>query len=165
VRLLSEQRRPYETQDGYICTLAVNDEQWKRLLPAIGRPELLDDARYATVGGRIQHITLVYGTVAEQMKLKTTAEWREILTSADIPNGPVQSFEDLLRDPYLQEIDFFRHYDHPTEGPLRTTGVPLLFSETPPAAVQVPPATLGQHNAEVFGALGYTQSDIAELVR
>ena len=73
VRLLSEHRRPYETQDSFICVLAVNDEQWKRLLPAIGRPELVDDERFRTVDARTRHIDTLYGVVAEQMKLKTTA--------------------------------------------------------------------------------------------
>src|SRR5271166_6134287 len=43
VRLLTPQRRPYATKDGYICVLAVNDDQWARILPAIGRPELIVD--------------------------------------------------------------------------------------------------------------------------
>jgi crotonobetainyl-CoA:carnitine CoA-transferase CaiB-like acyl-CoA transferase len=165
VRLLSEQRRPYETKDAYICVLAVNDEQWKRLLPAIGRPELLEDPRFNTVAARIHHIGEVYGMVADQMKLKTTAEWRQILTDIDIPNGPVNRFEDLLEDAYLKEVGFFERYTHPTEGPLRTPRVPLLFSETPASAVRLPPATLGQHNDEVFGSLGYTRSEIATIVK
>jgi crotonobetainyl-CoA:carnitine CoA-transferase CaiB-like acyl-CoA transferase len=165
VRLLSEHRRPYETQDGYICVLAVNDEQWKRLLPAIGRAELLDDPRFCSVSARIAHIDTAYGAVSDQMKLKTTAEWRRILTEIDIPNGPVASFTELLSDAYLQEIDFFKRYEHPTEGPLLTPAVPIQFSATPADALRVPPATLGQHNAEVFGALGYSDSDIAALVK
>jgi crotonobetainyl-CoA:carnitine CoA-transferase CaiB-like acyl-CoA transferase len=63
VRLLSGQRRPYETKDSFICVLAVNDEQWKRLLPAIGRPDLVDVQRFRTVDMRIRPID-DYGIVA-----------------------------------------------------------------------------------------------------
>ena len=51
VRLLTTHRRPYPTKDGYICVLAVNDEQWQRILPALGRPDLIEDPRFATTAG------------------------------------------------------------------------------------------------------------------
>jgi crotonobetainyl-CoA:carnitine CoA-transferase CaiB-like acyl-CoA transferase len=164
VRLLSEHRRPYETRDGFICVLAVNDEQWKRMLPAIGRPELLDDERFSTVDGRIKNIDAVYGAVSDQMKTRSTAEWREVLNTADIPNGPVASFQDLLTDAYLNETGFFQRYEHPSEGPMLTTAVPTQFSDTP-AGLHRPPPLLGEHNAEVLGAFGYSDRDIAHLTR
>jgi crotonobetainyl-CoA:carnitine CoA-transferase CaiB-like acyl-CoA transferase len=164
VRLLSEHRRPYETRDGFICVLAVNDEQWKRMLPAIGRPELLDDERFSTVDGRIKNIDAVYGAVSDQMKTRSTAEWREVLNTVDIPNGPVASFQDLLTDAYLNETGFFQRYEHPSEGPMLTTAVPTQFSDTP-AGLHRPPPLLGEHNAEVLGAFGYSDRDIATLTR
>jgi crotonobetainyl-CoA:carnitine CoA-transferase CaiB-like acyl-CoA transferase len=162
VRLLAEHRRPYETQDSFICVLAVNDEQWKRLLPAIGRPELADDARFRTVETRTQHIDTLYGAVAEQMKLRTTAEWQALLNAIDIPNGTMARFDALLSDAYLNETGFIHRYAHPTEGAMVTTQVPMQFSATPAALVR-PPATLGEHNLEVFGALGYSEREIAAL--
>ncbi|HSV35516.1 MAG TPA: CoA transferase [Ramlibacter sp.] len=164
VRLLSEHRRPYETRDAFICVLAVNDEQWKRLLPAIGRPELLDDERFATVDGRIRNIDVVYGVVSDQMKTRTTAEWRSLLNAIDIPNGPVASFQDMLADPYLNETGFFHRYEHPTEGPMLTTAVPTQFSATP-GGLHRPPPLLGEHNAEVLGAFGYGAREIEALTR
>ena len=162
VRLLTEHRRPYETQDGYICVLAVNDEQWKRLLPTIGRAELLDDPRFMTVEARTQNINAVYGVVSDQMKTQTTAEWHHRLDTIDIPNGPVARFQDMLNDPYLNETGFFHRYEHPSEGPMLTTAVPTLFSATP-GGFHRPPPLLGEHNAEVLGAIGYSAGDIANL--
>ncbi|WP_022979121.1 CaiB/BaiF CoA-transferase family protein [Ideonella sp. B508-1] len=162
VRLLTEHRRPYETKDGYICVLAVNDEQWQRLLPAMGRPELVQDERFRTVEGRIRNIDTVYGLVSEIMKTRTTAEWHGILDAIDIPNGAMARFEEMLADPYLNEIGFFHRYEHPTEGSLLTTCVPTQFSQTP-GGVHRPPPRLGQHNAEVFGRLGYGADEIASL--
>lgn len=162
VRLLTEHRRPYETKDGYICVLAVNNEQWQRLLPAMGRPELVDDERFRTVDGRIKNIDAVYGLVSDVMKTRTTAEWHEILDAIEIPNGVMARFEDMLDDPYLNQIGFFHRYEHPTEGALLTTCVPTQFSRTP-GGVHLPPPCLGQHNTEVFGRLGYGDAEIAHL--
>ena len=164
VRLLSEHRRPYETRDSFICVLAVNDEQWKRLLPAIGRPELVEDERFRCIDNRIQHIDTVYGVVADQMKLHTTAEWHVLLDAIDIPNGVMAAFDDLLEDAYLNETGFIHRYEHPTEGPMVTTNVAMQFSATP-AALNLPPATLGQHNLEVFRALGYSDGEIESITR
>ena len=164
VRLLSEHRRPYETRDGHICVLAVNDEQWRRLLPTIGRPELLLDERFTTVDARMKNIDVVYGVVSDQMKTQTSADWHRMLDAIDIPNGPMARFEDMLSDAYLNEIGFFHRYEHPSEGPMLTTSVPTQFSATP-GGLRRPPPRLGEHNDEVFGAIGYGADEIAVLTR
>jgi len=164
VRLLSEHRRPYETLDGHICVLAVNDEQWRRLLPAIGRPELVADERFCGMDARTKNIDAVYGVVSDQMKTRTTAEWRELFDAIDIPNGPMASFSDILSDAYLNETGFFHRYEHPSEGPMLTTNIATQFSATP-GGIHRPPPRLGEHNAEVFDGLGYGAEQIAMLTR
>ena len=164
VRLLSEHRRPYETRDGHICVLAVNDEQWRRLLPTIGRPELVTDPRFSTVDGRMKNIDQVYGVVSDQMKTQTTADWHRLLDAIDIPNGAMARFEDMLNDAYLNETGFFHRYEHPSEGPMLTPCVPTQFSATPGGIHRHPPR-LGEHNAEVFAAFGYSAQEINTLTR
>ncbi|MDR2188046.1 MAG: CoA transferase [Azonexus sp.] len=162
VRLLTSHRRPYATKDGHICVLAVNDEQWRRILPALGRPELVEDQRFATTAGRVRNYDEVYGIVAGQLKLKTTAEWHEIFDEADIPNGPMKTLQELIGDPYLEETGFFHRYDHPSEGPAMTLGIPVNFSATP-GSIRLPPPSLGEHNIEVLSDLGYSEADIKAL--
>jgi crotonobetainyl-CoA:carnitine CoA-transferase CaiB-like acyl-CoA transferase len=162
VRLLTKHRRPYQTLDGYICVLAVNDEQWQRIFPALGRADLLEDLRFRTTHARVRHYDELYAIVAEQLKLKTTAEWHELLDHEDIPNGPVRSLEELLDDDYLNETGFFHCYEHPSEGPMRTTAPAVQFSETP-AGVHQPPPQLGEHNRVILSGLGYSDGDIDQL--
>ena len=163
VRLLTSHRRPYPTQDGYICVLAVNDEQWRRILPALGRADLVADHRFSTTAHRVKNYDELYSIVAAQLKLRTTAEWHEVLDAQDIPNGPMHTLQELLHDPYLKETGFFLHYDHPSEGPSVTTAVPVAFSKTP-GGLHLPPPKLGEHNQEVFAELGLEKAHMTPVI-
>ena len=162
VRALSPHRRPYATRDGFICLLAVNDDQWKRLFVALDRPELASDERFANITGRTRHIDDLYAIVAAQVAMRTSAEWRVRLDAADIPNGSMNELDDLPGDPYLAETGFFQSYQHPSEGPLITTAIPQRFSRTP-GAMRMAPPRLGQHNREVLQSLGYSESEITTI--
>ncbi len=161
-RMLTPHRRPYPTKDGYICMIAVSDTHYRKIFSAFGKPKLMDDPRYASIKARSDNVDLVYGTLNDNMPAKTTAEWMDILTAADIPNGPVNSLQDLLDDAYLKETGFFTEVEHPAEGRFVLTAIPAEFSATPPNVHRLP-ATFSQHTDEVLREIGYTDAEIAAI--
>ena len=161
-RMLTPHRRPFPTKDGFICLIAVSDAQYRKIFAALGMPELMADPRFNSVIARSENVDLVYGLLNENMGARTTAEWREILTAADIPNGPVNSLPQLLEDAYLRETKFFTEWDHPAEGKFVTTAIPAEFSVTPPNIHRLP-ATFGQHTEEVLREIGCTTAEIAAI--
>jgi crotonobetainyl-CoA:carnitine CoA-transferase CaiB-like acyl-CoA transferase len=161
-RMLTPYRRPYATKDGHVCLLATTDRQWRNLFAAMDCPELAEDPRFATIAGRTANIDALYTLLAEHMRAHTTAEWRQLLDRFDVPSGVVNDLPGLVADPYLNETGFFRRMAHPTEGELVTTAIPVGFSETP-GSLRLPPPRLGEHNAEILGALGYGAAEIAEI--
>jgi crotonobetainyl-CoA:carnitine CoA-transferase CaiB-like acyl-CoA transferase len=93
----------------------------------------------------------------------TTAHWLEFLQRVDIPHGRVNTLDDLLTDPHLQAVGFFRHLPAGQEGStvrIAANGV-RLNGET--ATVRTPPR-LGEHTREVLAQAGLTATEIEALI-
>ena len=162
-RALSRERRPQRTADGYICMLAYTDAQWRRFWALIGRPELSEDPRFATMSARGRHIDILYPIAAEALAGRTTAEWLEILREAEIPCGPVNRLEDLWDDEHLKATGFFQDFEHPSEGPMETVGTPFRFDrETLPLRRHQP--QLGEHGREILAEAGLEEAEIEEAL-
>jgi crotonobetainyl-CoA:carnitine CoA-transferase CaiB-like acyl-CoA transferase len=153
-RQTSAARQPSRTADGYICLAPYNDDRWIRFFEIIGRPDILADPRLNTLALRQRNRDLLYRIVAELTPEKTTKEWLEIMRAADIPAKQVNSLEDLLHDPQLRAVNFFRERLHPTEGRYREVRPAVKFSARPDPAIGLPPH-LGEHNDELGAELGF----------
>lgn len=151
-RMLTPHRRPYKTSDGHISLLAVTNDQWRRLFATIGRPELADDPRFARMEARVSNIDELYSIVVNAMGTRTTKDWQQRLTAADIPNGPVEDFQAVFRDEYLKESGFFRRLVHPSEGKIVSMAPLANFSATAASVHRFPPR-LGEHTEEILGEL------------
>lgn len=163
-RLLAPYRRPYATRDGYIAVLPYTTEQWRRFLALVGRPEVLQDPRFADPASRSKNIAALYEIVSEFVRQKTTAEWMAALDEADIPSMQVKSLDDILDDPHLAEIGFFETMRHPSEGELRVVAPPVRFGGA--ASPRPRPAPrLGEHSREILLEAGLGEDLIVELVR
>jgi crotonobetainyl-CoA:carnitine CoA-transferase CaiB-like acyl-CoA transferase len=162
-RMLAPDRRPYRTQDGYVCALIYNDKQWRAFFDVIGRPEMFLSKEYSTQEARSRNYDKAYAFVAEEMKKRSTAEWIEALERADIPVQRMNSIEDIVADPHLAATGYFRTLEHPTEGRIRSMAVPSEWSESPPEYRRHAPR-LGEHTREVLAEAGYGAAQIDALI-
>jgi crotonobetainyl-CoA:carnitine CoA-transferase CaiB-like acyl-CoA transferase len=163
-RLLSPDRRPYRTSDGYICALVYTDRQWTAFFRIIGQDNAAGrDPRLASITSRTNNYDFVYDWFSNVMKTRTTAEWMRLLAEADIPHAPLHDLDSLIDDPHLNAVGFFRSIDHPTEGALRVAGPAASWSKTPPSVRQYPPR-LGEHGEEILREAGFSDREIEALV-
>src|SRR4029077_2903292 len=89
--------------------------------------------------------------------------WIEALEAADIPVQRMNSLADIVADPHLAAIGYFRMVEHPSEGRLRSMAVPSEWSESPPEYRRHAPR-LGEHTREVLREAGLSQAAIESLL-
>jgi len=164
-RLLTPNRKPYKTADGYLCVLIYNDKHWASFFDAIGEPaRLKSDPIFATHSARAANIDAVYAEVSRIMQSRTTAAWQALLDKADIPNMPMNSADDLLHDPHHMATGFIHEIDHPTEGKIKRVGSPVKWKNHAALESLLPAPTLGQHTRQVLDGLGYDEATITRMM-
>jgi crotonobetainyl-CoA:carnitine CoA-transferase CaiB-like acyl-CoA transferase len=161
-RVLSANRKTYRTKDGYVALLPYTTRQWQRFLELIGEHGLAKEAWVNDPTQRSARIGDLYAVIADATPARATGEWIEALRAIDIPVAAVNSLDDLLVDPQLAASGLVEAYDHPTEGRLKGTRSPVKSAWTQSDAPPVAPH-LGEHTAEVLGALGLSAAEIAEV--
>ena len=161
-RLMTLNRRPYETLDGHVCVVPYTQRHWAAFFKLIGRPELIEDPRFSTQIERTNNIDTLYGILAEELSKRASSDWIQLLSDADVPVGPMNEPEDLFQCPHMQAVGMFPEIDHPTEGRVRHIKVPVAFSKTPGGLYRHSEA-LGQSTDDVLVEVGFTSDEIAGL--
>ncbi|MBL8202401.1 MAG: CoA transferase [Chromatiales bacterium] len=155
----------YRCKDGKFVIIGGNgDSIYKRLMQAIGRPELADDPRMANNAGRVVHEKELDQAIGAWTGSLTAADVLDVLGKADVPSGPIYSVVDMLADPHFNARGLFEEVQVNGQ-PLKIPAMMPFLSETP-GRTDWPGPTVGAHNDEVLGSLlGYGADDLAALSR
>jgi crotonobetainyl-CoA:carnitine CoA-transferase CaiB-like acyl-CoA transferase len=162
-RLLSPDYRPLPTKDGYITVRPNTNAQAFAFFDAIGRPELKTDPRFDSAGARTRNAKAYFQVQREGLGSKTTDEWVELFDKLDVPAARYNSIDDLLADPHLKDVGFFRQEDHPSEGKIRRTKLANVFSGGARKEEGHAPL-MGEHTREILAEAGYNAADIDKLL-
>jgi crotonobetainyl-CoA:carnitine CoA-transferase CaiB-like acyl-CoA transferase len=152
----------YPTTDGHVAIAAgASNAVWGRFCEVIGRRDLVRDPGFATAPARRDRRDEVAAIIQGWTSPRSKSEVVATLTKAGVPAAPVNNVAEMVADPQVEAREMFVEMDHPTYGPLRTTGTPLKLSETPGRVRWLAPFP-GEHNEDVFvGLLGHTRDDLA----
>lgn len=146
--------------DGYVELLTLEPRQWEGLARLLGEPDWASADKFrdpATHGPAIN----------ENLRQWTSEHTREWLyregQAHGVPIAPYLTPAEVFDSPQQRERDFYVHIGHPEAGDYEYAGLPLRMGETPPIVRRAP--LLGEHNAEVFGNLGYAPEELTALAR
>ena len=134
----------------YIFIFA-QQQMWGSFATAIGRPDIIDDPRYATAESRWENRDTLNPIIEGWTLQKTKHEAMRILGDAGVPSGACQDTGEILEDPHLKERDMILDINYPPRGTYKTVGCPIKLSESP-AQIERPPF-LGEHTEGVLGDL------------
>jgi crotonobetainyl-CoA:carnitine CoA-transferase CaiB-like acyl-CoA transferase len=152
----------FETKDGYVNLSVFLDKFWNKLCAALGIEHLANDPKFARNADRMKNRKELEKILGKIFRERTSAQWREILDQHDVPNGPINTYEDVFQDPQVQHNKIAVELSHEVLGPLRYVGLPFHLTDTP-GGPQSPPPMVGEHTVEILTGLGFSKEEIAKL--
>ncbi len=154
----------FKTKQGYVMFCAAPPHHFQALCHAMGRPELIDDPRFADNDKRVANGAALTAAIEQWLQsLPSDEDALRILEEHHIPAGPILSVEQAMEDPHLRQRGSIRTISDPVLGEFKVPGFPIKFSRTP-ALEDLPAPFLGQHNQQILRErLGYPPERIREL--
>jgi CoA:oxalate CoA-transferase len=157
----------YPTRTGHVAICAPSDEFMDRLAHAIGREEILADARFSSRHARTLNRAELDRIIQEWTETLDAEEVVARLNSVDVPSAEVRSPLDAVRDPGVVNRGGVVPLRHPTHGitsNVAGTGLPIRFSRSDAGFEGLDAPFLGEHNAVIYGELlGYDDERLRHL--
>lgn len=143
-----------ECADGKWVALHMSSPEkfWQGLANAMEYPELLQDERFATREGRIDHQEQMIDVLKEVFKRHDRTAWCQRLEAEDVPHAPMYDTDEVLEDPQVKHLQLEVSTEHPTVGTFRTVRSPVSFDGVRPLEVSAPPI-LNEHRDEIMQEL------------
>jgi len=148
----------------HLLIAASREPQRRRLWPAIGRPDIPEDARFLTPDLRAKNIEALYAEIEQALQVRTAREWEDILADAAIGASEVKTVPDALAHPHVLARQPFHDV-----GVIPELGVPIKVPLAPyrlsegGSRVDSPPPLRGQHTDQILATLDYDAAGIESL--
>ncbi len=155
----------FPAKTGFVQISVFSDQHCKQLCDLIGRPDLMEDPRFATMVARAENADAMREEIISGLAAKDAGTWLDMFAEIGLPAGMVRDVEQAALHPQLESRDLIMELVDPTgeKKPLKTLSTGFM-SNTDGAKTDQRPPTVGEHTKEILGELGYQEADIEKLV-
>ena len=154
--------RAWQTADGFVVGLVVQDHQFAGLCRVLDRMDLVTDPRFKEMGTRLGNYVELVEILGEEVRKWPSAAFVARAREEGATFGPVNDVDAFLEDPQVQHRQTVRTMDDPRWGPVRYLAPPWDFERTP-ASIDRHAPRLGEHTDELLRELGLDQAAIDAL--
>lgn len=154
----------YHAKDGYVIIACGNQKLYEKFCnEVVNMPWMITDERFLTVPLRVENNEIQKKYIEEWTTQYTVDEVVDIVLSHGIPAGPIYNVKQITEDHHIAEVrEMFIDIDHPVIGKMTVNGCPVKLMDAMPR-INRPGPTLGQHNEEIYKAIGYTDDELEEM--
>jgi formyl-CoA transferase len=155
----------YVTRDHKYVVIGANaDSIFKRMMRAIGRADLAEDAALAHNDGRVARTAEIEQVISDWVAQHDLAYVLEVLDKAEVPSGKIYDIADIAADAHYRAREMIQEFKLEDGKPLKLPAIVPRLSETPGETKWLGPR-LGEHTAEILSALGYAPEEQEKLKR
>jgi len=150
------------TGDGGALTIHLSSPPkfWEGLLRVIERPDLAERPDFATWSERVRNYDKLHAELAPEFTRRPRTEWIELLEREDVPIAPVLDLREALDDVQAATMNLVPDVPAPGGGSEPGVRFPVIVDGEQMEGTAAP--GLGEHSAQILGALGYSETAIAE---
>ncbi|TAN28835.1 MAG: CoA transferase [Actinomycetota bacterium] len=147
----------------FIVHLSSPAKFWEGLVQVVGRPEWLEDLRFATRAARQKNYEELAGELQKIFRTAPRDHWLSELNRLDVPSAPLNTIAEAFDDPQVRHLGIKMTYDHPVRGAVSGVAPGFALSDTP-LEVRLAPPTLGEHTAKVLQDLNLSREHLGALL-
>jgi formyl-CoA transferase len=152
----------YRCSDGYVLVAGNGDSIFKRLMAAIGRPDLAEAPDLANNAGRVARVAEIDAAIGVWTATRSVDQVLAMLGEARVPAGKVYTAKDIAEDPHYRARDMILTQQTRDGYEVEVPGiVPKLMGT--PGAIRSSAPGLGEDTDAVLREIGLTEAQIAAL--
>ena len=154
----------FMAKDEYFVLPIGNDKLWMKLCDVLGKEDWAADARFTTNAGRNNNMDVLIPMLEKLLLTKTASEWIELIGSAGIPCGPINTIEKVMNDTQVHARNMIVEVEDEKAGTIKIAGNPIKMSTISEESTRKPMPKLGEHTSDILKKyLGFDEEKIKQL--